>query len=376
MKIIAFYLPQFHEIRQNNEWWGAGFTEWVNVKAAKPLYKGHYQPRIPLKNNYYNLLDDSVKKWQIKIAKEHGIYGFCFYHYWFNDGEMLLEKPVEQFLQNENLDIKFCISWANEPWTKAWVSKQDSVLIDQDYGGRKTWKKHFYYLLPFFKDKRYIVEKNKPLFIIYRPEIIPCLNEMLDYWNDLSIENGFAGIVYAYQGIWFDQQPNKDDSRFIYNIEYEPGYGSDRLYTKQKKTVIRLAKKVDDITQRLFDHKLSEIYLNKVRRSSYDEVWKSINSYIPNDKKRVAGAFVDWDNTPRRGTKGLVIEGATPRKFYLYIKQRIKRVRQYYNSDMIFLFAWNEWAEGGYLEPDERYGYEYLKSLKRALIEMDEFENG
>ena len=299
MKIIAFYLPQFHEIRQNNEWWGAGFTEWVNVKAAKPLYKGHYQPRIPLKNNYYNLLDDSVKKWQIKIAKEHGIYGFCFYHYWFNDGEMLLEKPVEQFLQNENLDIKFCISWANEPWTKAWVSKQDSVLIDQDYGGRKTWKKHFYYLLPFFKDKRYIVEKNKPLFIIYRPEIIPCLNEMLDYWNDLSIENGFAGIVYAYQGIWFDQQPNKDDSRFIYNIEYEPGYGSDRLYTKQKKTVIRLAKKVDDITQRLFDHKLSEIYLNKVRRSSYDEVWKSINSYIPNDKKRVAGAFVDWDKIGR-----------------------------------------------------------------------------
>lgn len=376
MKIIAFYLPQFHEIKQNNEWWGKGFTEWVNVKKAKPLYKGHYQPRIPLNKIYYNLLDDDVKKWQIKIAKENGVYGFCFYHYWFNNGEMLLEKPVEQFLENKDLDIKFCISWANEPWTKAWVSKQDKILINQDYGGRDTWKKHFYYLLPFFRDKRYIVENNKPLFIIYRPEIIPCINEMLDYWNELSKENGFDGVVYAYQGIGLDQKKNKDDSRFTYNIEYEPGYGSEHLNSKRKKSLIRFAKKIDNIAQRLFGHTLSEIYLNKVRRKSYDDIWNAINSYRPDDKKRVAGAFVDWDNTPRRGRKGLVIEGASPQKFYLYLKERIKMVRQYYSSDMIFLFAWNEWAEGGYLEPDERYGYEYLKSLKRALIEMDEFENG
>lgn len=373
MRVIAYYLPQFHETKQNSEWWGKGFTEWTNVKKAKPLYKGHYQPREPFNRNYYDLLDDDVKKWQVNIAKEHGIYGFCFYHYWFNAGELLLEKPIEQFLKNKSLNIHFCLSWANEPWTKAWVSKQDQILIDQNYGDYKTWKKHFEYLLPYFKDSRYICENNKPLFIIYRPEIIDCLNEMLDYWDNLAKLNGFSGMEYAYQGIWFDQIKNKDDSRFTYNIEYEPGYGQERLLSKRAKIIIKLAKNIDELTFRIFNHKLSELYLRQVRRLSYDDVWNAINSYIPKDHKRIAGAFVDWDNTPRRGLKGLVIEGASPEKFYLYFKERIKKVKQFYSSDMIFVFAWNEWAEGGYLEPDQRYRYKYLEAIQKALEELNEF---
>ncbi|MCI8888278.1 MAG: glycosyl transferase [Hungatella sp.] len=373
MKIIAYYLPQFHETKQNNEWWGKGFTEWTNVKKSKPLYKGHYQPRVPLNQNYYDLLDDNVKKWQIKLAKEHGIYGFCFYHYWFNDGELLLEKPVEQFLENKSLDIHFCLSWANEPWTKAWVSKQDQILIGQNYGNKTVWKKHFEYLLPYFKDSRYICENNKPLFIIYRPEIIENLNEMLDYWDNLSQINGFSGMEYAYQGIWFDQIKNRDDSRFTYNIEYEPDYGKSRLSSKEKKMLVKLAKSIDELSFKVFNHKLSEFYLRRVRRLSYDDVWNAINSYIPSDHKRIAGAFVDWDNTPRRGLKGLVIEGASPEKFYVYFKERIKKVKQFYSSDMIFIFAWNEWAEGGYLEPDQRYKDKYLRAIKKALEELDEF---
>ena len=169
---------------------GKGFTEWENVKTAKPLLKNQYQPKIPQNNNYYNLIDNECKQWQIKLAKVNGIYGFCFYHYWFDD-HMLLQKPVEQFLNNKDLNIPFCMCWANEPWTKAWVSKHDGVLIDQRYGGKIEWKKHFEYLLPYFNDNRYIKNDGKPLFIIYRPNQMGCLNDMLDYWQELAIQQDY-----------------------------------------------------------------------------------------------------------------------------------------------------------------------------------------
>ncbi|HFR3551845.1 TPA: glycoside hydrolase family 99-like domain-containing protein, partial [Streptococcus suis] len=199
MKTIAFYLPQFHSIPENDEWWGKGFTEWTNMKAAKPLFEGHNQPRIPLNNNYYNLLDEKTMEWQVELAKKHGLYGFCFYHYWFN-GHMLLEKPMEIMRQSEKINFPYTICWANEPWTNAWKSDgNEKTLIAQHYGREKEWKQHFEYLLQFFKDKNYIVENNKPLLLIYRPEIIECLNEMLDYWNKLAIEAGFSGIDFGYQ---------------------------------------------------------------------------------------------------------------------------------------------------------------------------------
>ena len=165
MKIIAFYLPQFHEIPENNKWWGKGFTEWVNVKKARPLFENHNQPRVPLNKNYYNLLDEKTQKEQVKLANDYGLYGFCFYHYWF-DGKLLLEKPVEKFLENKSLDTHFCICWANEHWTNAWANKEAKVLIEQKYGNKKEWKEHFDYLLNFFKDDRYIKENNKPLLVI------------------------------------------------------------------------------------------------------------------------------------------------------------------------------------------------------------------
>ena len=141
MKIIAFYLPQFHNIPENDEWWGNGFTEWTNVKKEKPLYEGHMQPRVPLGGNYYNLLDDNVKIWQADLAKKYGVYGFCYYHYWFN-GKMLLEKPMEQMLANKEVDMPFCVCWANEPWTKAWVGDEKKLLIAQEYGKEEEWKQH------------------------------------------------------------------------------------------------------------------------------------------------------------------------------------------------------------------------------------------
>lgn len=372
MKIIAFYLPQFHEIPENNEWWGKGFTEWVNVKKAEPLYEGHYQPRIPLNNNYYDLSDKRTQEWQVKIAKDHGVYGFCFYHYWF-DGHLLLEKPTEEYLKNKDLDLPFCICWANEHWTKAWVSKEDSVLIAQKYGGPTEWEEHFNYLLPFLKDERYIYENGKPLIIIYRPEIIDCLNEMLDCWTRLAIENGFEGINFAYQHIGFDLNEKKDDSRFAFNIEYQPTYGNYQLEKDKFKSLKKMKRAVTTFLENKMKLDLRYIRKPGLIVSDYDKTWEAILEMRPSNDKSIPGAFVDWDNTPRRGSKGRVYEGATPDKFQKYLSEQIIRARDVYKKDFIFLFAWNEWAEGGYIEPDEKFGYGYLQAIKKALIENNEF---
>lgn len=384
MKIIAFYLPQFHDIPENDEWWGKGFTEWVNVKKATPLYEGHEQPRVPLNNNYYNLLNDDVKIWQAKIAKEYGIYGFCYYHYWFG-GKLLLEKPMEQMLANPNVDIPFCISWANEPWTKAWVNEK-KVLIPQFYGGKKEWKEHFDYLVKFFKDDRYIKEEGKPLLVIYRAEVIDCLNEMLDYWNELAKENGFNGMVYAYQNITFDLIPKKDDSRFKYNIEFQPSYAwndMNNVSTLQKSKIwnslrnvrrsffLWLEKKFGFDVKKYFEYSHKE--KESVLRTSYDEAWNAILNHVPSDEKCVPGAFVGWDNTPRKSYRGQVYVGDEPKKFQKYMSRQIKHTKEVYHKDMIFMYAWNEWAEGGYLEPDTRFGYRNLEAIRDALIENGEF---
>lgn len=368
MKTVAYYLPQFHAIPENDEMWGKGFTEWDNLRKARPLFKGHNQPRIPLNKNYYNLLDEGVQEWQVSLARKYHIDAFCMYHYWF-DGKLLLEKPVENFLSNKKLDIEFCLCWANEAWTKAWVSKSDDVLYQQHYGTEENWKRHFEYLLPFFKDPRYIKEDNKPLFIIYRPELIDCLNEMLDYMNSQAQNNGFDGMVFAYQQLDFDLINDKDDSRFKYDIEYEPTYSEYDLRKRNKRynNIFNICKKIDKATMKIFNKNLSDLYIRKVRKKSYDEVWRACVNRVPKNTKRIAGIFIDWDNTPRRGQKGTVYLGATPEKFKKYFAQKIAMVKQYYSTDYLFVFSWNEWAEGGYLEPDSKYGYGYLEAVKEVM---------
>lgn len=383
MKVITYYLPQFHEIPENNNWWGKGFTEWTNVKKAMPLYKDHYQPRVPLNDNYYRLLDDSVQEWQVKLAKEHGIYGFCFYHYWF-DGHLLLEKPIEQFLDRKALDLKFCLSWANEHWTNAWAGRTEEVLISQTYGDQEEWARHMDYLLPFFLDERYIRIDGRPLFIIYRPEIIPCLNDMLDYMVVYAKENNLPGLAFAFQHVHYDLLDNPDKSRFELNIEYQPSYAliaDEPLDEKERRLKQQHRKEVLDRLP--FAHNLMKIRTKirsvlldsskRVKIYNYEEIWQRVLDRTPKDNICVPGAFVDWDNTPRKGDWGCVFSGASPEKFKRYLKKQIVRARTVYDKDMLFLFAWNEWAEGGYLEPDEKYGHGYLEALKEALVETNEF---
>lgn len=382
MKIIAFYLPQFHNIPENDEWWGDGFTEWVNVKKARALYDGHVQPKVPLNSNYYNLLDDKVKKWQVDLAKKYGVYGFCYYHYWFN-GKLLLEKPMEQMLNNKEIDLPFCICWANEAWTKAWTGESKITLIPQTYGNKKEWKEHFDYLLPFFKDERYIKHDGKPLFVIYKPELIECCNEMLDYYQQLAKDNGLKGLAVAYQHGNMDFfVSNKDDSRFDLDIEFQPIYARHELALTKKQTVFRrIARsaysKLSILCGKFFGKEIRMERIGKniknVIKFDYDQIWNIILDKKVVDKKRVPGAFAMWDNTPRHGMKGHVYEGATPEKFEKYLEKLIVKTKQEYKKDMIFMYAWNEWAEGGYLEPDEESGYGYLEAIQTALNNTHEF---
>jgi lipopolysaccharide biosynthesis protein len=369
MKIIAWYLPQFHEIPENNEWWGENFTEWVVVKKAKPLFDGHYQPHIPLNRNYYNLLDDDVKKWQVEIAKKHGIYGFAFYHYWF-DGKLLLEKPVEQYLENKELNLPFCICWANEHWTNRWAKGNQKVLIEQRYGEVAEWDAHFKYLLPFLKSERYICNNGRPLFIFFRPEIIPCLNDMIDRWQHLAKESGLPGIDFANSSREFCMS-QKDETRFAFHIEHRDTFTA--INFEDKKTM-PLKRRI----QRYVHNKYKINLINPFKRRrvgivKFNEKWEWFLRRSLESEKSIPGAYVGWDNTPRYGNRGSVHINSSPEMFKEYLKKQIIHARDDYKKDMIFMFAWNEWAEGGHLEPDEKYGYQYLEAVRDALIETDEF---
>lgn len=376
MKIIAFYLPQFHEIPENNEWWGNGFTEWVNVKKARPLFEGHNQPRVPLDNNYYNLLADDVKKWQVDLANEYGVYGFCFYHYWF-DGKLLLEKPVEQFLANKELNIHFCLCWANEHWTNAWNAQEPKVLIEQRYGSEKEWLEHFNYYLQFFKDPRYIKNNNKPLLVLYRPELIGCLNPMLEFWDNEARKHGFDGIDFAYQHAGFAVAANSDESHFTYALEYHPNCAQVFRDMEHHAQLKKIKKAILTFVENKLHINLRDMLKKQqatLAHFDYDELWQYILNMKPRNEKSVPGAFVDWDNTARKGVRGFVADGASPEKFEKYLIQQIKHAKEVYHKDMIFVFSWNEWAEGGYLEPDEKNGYGYLEAIQNALKNTGEWE--
>lgn len=373
MKIIAFYLPQFYETPENNAWWGEGFTEWTNVKKAQPLYKGHYQPRVPLGGTYYNLLDAGARQWQADIAREHGVYGFCYYHYWFL-GKKLLEKPTEQMLALKQPRMPFCLSWANESWTRAWEGSR-KTLMAQEYGGRADWEKHFGYLRPYFEDDRYIRKDGKPLLLIYRPELIGCQNDMLDCWQSLAQKSGLGGLTVAYQNVHFNRSADSDKSRFDYGVEYQPANAFIRYSDDYAAHPLRRGATV---ARRRLRKPLSLLNgaadTSRLLDLSYDDIWRHVLAQEPDAPGKIPGAFVDWDNTPRHGVRGSVYKGASPEKFKAYLSAQIRRARDVYHQDMLFMFAWNEWAESGYLEPDERYRFAYLEAVRSALLENNEWE--
>lgn len=363
MKIIAFYLPQFHTFKENDEWWGKGFTEWTNTKKANKFFDNHNQPREPLNDFYYDLSTINPMKWQVELAKKYGVYGFCFYHYWFDDEHILMQKPIENYLNDKTIDFPYCISWANETWSRRWNGSDKDVLIEQTYGDRNSWEKHFYYLLPYFKDSRYIQYNDKPLFILYKPEIFNEYKDMFNLWNDLAIKNGLKGISFAVQGAIWNNIKNIDDSSVDLRIMYEPGY-TGCLDKKGKGLKI-------GISSRLLRLKTKKTKTN-INFQSYDAYCENIIKRKVKSPKMVPGLFVDWDNTARKGKNSTVFLGSTPKKFEKYLIKLIEKTKKEYKKDFIFLNAWNEWAEGCYLEPDKKNGYKYLEAVENALVKTGE----
>lgn len=342
IKFITYYLPQFHIIPENNEWWGEGFTEWERLKNAKPLFPGHKQPRIPY--IYYDLSDIEILKKQTDVAKNFGLDGFCYYHYWFN-GKKLLEKPLEQMLIRKDINMPFCLSWANEPWTKAWAGKSKEVIMPQKYGEESDWLMHLEYLIQFFIDDRYIKIGGKPIFVIYRTESFNRFDEMISFWQKKLISFGFNGLYIVETLNSFQKKPKLVNSSAV--IEFEPMFS---IRKKSNKYLNSLISKVDKIFRKT-SYKLVD----------YDIIWRRIikrnNNY---GKTRFLGAFVDWDNSPRFGEKGTIFVGASPDKFQKYLLEQTKKSEP---ESYIFINAWNEWAEGAYLEPDNYNGNGYLESI-------------
>lgn len=374
IKVIPVYLPQFHSIPENDEWWGKGFTEWVNVKAAKPLFEGHNQPRVPLNKNYYDLSEIETLKWQCKIAREHGIYGFAMYHYWFN-GHKLLERPMEMLRDHPEIDINYMISWANHDWNDSWKATAGNVrtLIAHDFDDEGDWVNHFNYMLTFFKDSRYIKEDGMPLLIIYVPQLIGKLNKMLDLWTELAKKAGFPGIKYIYQSVTACMDKSWNRSRFSYGIQFHPGYVQYITGSAFKRVwftkVVKYSRKIKGL---LGIKRGLSVNLDKgVKKVSYDEDWQKVLSLKPDRPNMLPSAMVDWDNTPRRKSSGWCYVGQSAEKFKRYFRVLLDKVKQEYKTDKIFVFAWNEWAEGGYLEPDEKNGYAYLDAIKESLEEVN-----
>lgn len=365
VKMIAFYLPQFHAIPENDEWWGKGFTDWVNVKKANKLFAGHEQPRIPLNNNYYDLSKAEAIRMQTELAHKYDVYGFCFYHYWFAGGKKLLEKPSEILLANKDIDLPFCFSWANEPWARTWDGRNSSILMPQEYGTEKEWKEHFEYLLPFFKDNRYIKENNCPIFVIYKSSSIKECLAMMNMWNSLAREAGFNGIHFVET-----LRGKNDETRklpFSAKVEFEPSITDfnipfwDLFYRRIRKRLINLVNKVLKTSFPLYKPWTFAYIANR-----------SLNHFSP--KGTYAGAFVGWDNTPRKGLSGTIILPPTKDEFKDYLRKKIWITQNKYETNYIFINAWNEWAEGTYLEPDQMNGYLYLESIRDVLNEFNGVE--
>lgn len=358
MKIIAFYLPQFHRIDINDKNWGEGYTEWENVKKAKSLYRNHVQPKIPYGNDYYDLEDAERIKWQCELANQYGIYGFCFYHYWF-DGKPVMEKPLENLLKNPDIKIKYCLSWANESWYKKTGFKKE-LILKQKYGDRKEWEKHCQFLLPYLLDQRYIRIDGKAVLVIYRPELIDSLENMLLFINKYMCEHGAGELCYIYQYNRYNHLKDKGGGLFSYGIEYQPVYSKQR----QMRMPSMMIKKAANL---LFAKNTGNYGKFPLLSLNYDATWTRILKHSPDDSKMLPGAFVNWDNTPRYGKRGSFYYNYSVEKFEKYLGQQIEHTRNVYKKDILFLFAWNEWGEGGYLEPDEQEGYARLEAVKSAL---------
>lgn len=346
MKLFAYYLPQFHEIEENNKWWGKGFTEWTNVKKARPLYKGHNQPQIPLNENYYSLENIETLKWQQQLLEYYKMDGLIFYHYYFK-GKKLLEKPAEMLLNNKNIDIDYFFCWANHTWKKSWEGSSE-ILIEQVYGRKEDWEEHFKYLLPFFKDIRYQKRKNRPILMVFKSDFKE-KNDIFEYFNERCKQEGFEGICII--------ETRKEEI----NTENLNNNYMNLVHIREPDNIqVKFMRKIKNIPYRIINkikRVLLKFNLKFVMKYNGDKFLKLMCKQYEHKENTIRGLFFEWDNTPRHSYRGCVIYPIKKKTFFRYMNL-LK------DEEYLFINAWNEWAEGMMLEPTEKNGYKYLEWIK------------
>lgn len=350
MKLFALYLPQFHTIPENDAWWGKGFTEWVNVRKAKPLFPGHRQPIAPADGNYYNLLEKSTVKWQTELMHQHGIDGMVYYHYYFK-GKHLLEKPAENLLKWTDIDQPFFFCWANHTWNRAWKGSRE-VLLEQTYGTQDDWRAHFDYLLPFFQDSRYEKNNNKPVLMIYAdfPEKKPML-ECFDRW---CRESGFDGIYVI-------EECFQADEAYVTAFMQNTAAQTEKVYITEPLAGRMLAYSTKSFLVNKWNRLLFRLRQAGILKTAEiyngNRIYNAMLEKEPRDPRLIHGLFFEWDNTPRHGTRGYLITPPTKENFLNYAKT----LR---DDEYVIINAWNEWAEGMVIEPTVHNGYKYLEWIQ------------
>jgi len=369
-RVLAFYLPQFHPIPENDEWWGAGFTEWTNVAKAKPLFRGHAQPRLPADLGFYDLRVPEVRERQAEMARAAGVESFCYWHYWFGNGRRILERPFEEVVRSGAPDFPFCLAWANNSWTGIWHGNPGTTLVKQEYPGRADEEAHFRWALPAFEDPRYTRVDGKPLFAIFSPHDMPSTTAFIEHWRELAHKAGLPGLYFvAISNIY---EPGIDRWR---NPILEP-FDAITLLSPQDylETVGRAKKKT--LGRRLKELNIGRFNrfkpdaLQRPSRIPFADVVAHALEDLPADERFLPSVLSGWDNTPRSRTNGVVYEGLTADLFKTYMQKAVDRVRDRPpEKRIIFLKAWNEWAEGNIVEPDAQYGHAFLQVLREVLLQ-------
>jgi len=354
LRLIAFYLPQYHPIPENDQWWGPGFTEWTNVARARSLFPGHHQPNLPGDLGFYDLRLPETREAQAGLAREYGIEAFCYYHYWFG-GKRILERPFNEVLESGRPDFPFCLCWANQSWTGIWHGAPDRVLIEQTYPGVDDHRTHFDWLTKAFDDKRYVRVENKPLFVIFNPNELPEARRVTDLWREMAVRAGLPGLFLVAEHSWPDWDPKERGFDAVVSVRLPPTRRDmDRKipwkYPRQKLRY-RLADRRRLPTIHQYEYVIEHLVIDPSPNI------ESFPCVIPN-----------WDNTPRSGANGMVLNGSTPELFRKHLRKALRRVANAPEQrQIVFIKSWNEWAEGNYLEPDRRYGRGYLEVIREEL---------
>ncbi|HEX2853340.1 MAG TPA: glycoside hydrolase family 99-like domain-containing protein [Opitutaceae bacterium] len=357
-KALAFYLPQFHPVPENDEWWGKGFTEWRNVVKTRPRFSGHYQPHLPADLGFYDLRLPEVQAAQVALAQRYGIHGFCYYHYWFH-GKRILERPVEQLLRLGKPDFPFCLCWANESWNRRWDGCETEILMEQRYSPEDD-ERHLHALLPAFKDPRYIKIDGRPMFLVYRPLNLPNAPETLRRWRQLAEAAGLPGLYLVNVESIFREQGVTLDYGFDAAVEFAPDWSKlptprgrwrrPRLERWRRKLALGNPIYWRD---RIYDYEL-------LVRHMLD---KPTPPYL-----RFPGVTPSWDNSARRASDAVILRGASPERYQEWLRTVVERFEPpSADEDFVFINAWNEWAEGNHLEPCVRYGHRYLEATRDAI---------